>query len=65
MNKLFDRLALQAKLRTILTTWGDEAGYEIIQSALEREIQYDQYQKSQRLGVRVVPNSVCRTEPLE
>ena len=55
-NKLFDRVRLQAKLREILTTWGDEAGYEIIQAALEKEIHYDQYKKSQRDRVRVIPD---------
>ena len=55
-NKLFDRVRLQAKLREILTTWGEEDGYEIIQSALEKEIHYDQYKKSQRNRMRVIPN---------
>ena len=55
-NKLFDRVRLQAKLREILTTWGDEAGYEIIQAALEKEIHYDQYKKSQRDRLRVSPD---------
>ena len=55
-NKLFDRVRLQAKLREILTTWGEEDGYEIIQSALEKEIHYDEYKKSQRDRVRVIPN---------
>lgn len=45
-NKLFDRIRLQARLREILTAWGDQAGYEIIHTALEREIQYEQYRKS-------------------
>ena len=64
-NKLFDRVKLQANLRTILTTWGEDEGYQIIQAALEKEIQYDQYKKRERARVRVVPNSVCRTESLE
>ena len=64
-NKLFSRVSLQARLREILTMWGEEQGYEIIQSALEREIHYEQYQKSQRNRMRVVSNSVCRPEPLE
>ena len=55
-NKLFDRIRLQAKLREILTTWGEEDGYEIIQSALEKEIHYDEYKKSQRDRMRVIPN---------
>jgi hypothetical protein len=57
-NKLFDRVSLQANLRRILNTWGDEIGYEIIQSALEKEIHYDEYKKreSQRDRIRVVPN---------
>jgi hypothetical protein len=55
-NKLFDRVRLQAKLREILTTWGEEDGYEIIQSALEKEIHYDEYKKSQRDRMRVIPN---------
>jgi hypothetical protein len=63
MNKLFDRVRLQVRLREILTTWGDQEGYEIIQSALEKEIHYEEYRKRDR--IRVVPNSVCRTEPLE
>ena len=57
-NKLFDRVRLQAKLREILTTWGEEDGYEIIQSALEKEIHYDEYKKSQRDRVRVIPNGL-------
>jgi hypothetical protein len=55
-NKLFDRVKLQANLRTVLNTWGDQEGYEIIHAALEKEIHYDQYQKSQRGRMRVVPN---------
>ncbi len=55
-NKLFDRVKLQANLRTVLNTWGDEAGYEIIQSALEKEIQYERYKKRERDRIRVVPN---------
>jgi hypothetical protein len=55
-NKLFDRVKLQANLRTVLNTWGEETGYEIIQSALEKEIQYDQYKKRERDRIRVVPN---------
>ena len=55
-NKLFDRVRLQAKLREILTTWGEEDGYEIIHDALEKEIHYDEYKKSQRDRMRVIPN---------
>ena len=57
-NKLFDRVRLQAKLREILTTWGEEDGYEIIHAALEKEIHYDEYKKSQRDRVRVIPNGL-------
>lgn len=61
-NKLFDRVKLQSTLRTILNTWGDEEGYAIIQSALEKEIHYDEYKKRERARVRVMSNSVCRTK---
>lgn len=61
-NKLFDRVKLQANLRTILTTWGEEDGYQIIQAALEKEIHYDEYKKRERARVRVMSNSVCRTK---
>lgn len=64
MNKLFDRIRLQAMLRSILKDYGDEQGYEIIQSALEKEIRYEQYRKTQRSRTGVVDNSVCRTQPL-
>ena len=57
-NKLFERVSLQARLRDILTTWGEETGYEIIQAALEKEIHYEQYRKSQRARIRIVPNSL-------
>jgi hypothetical protein len=63
-NKLFDRVRLQVKLREILTTWGEHAGYEIIQAALEKEIHYDEYKKRERDRISVVDNRVCRTQPL-
>lgn len=63
-NKLFDRLRLQACLRNIITDWPED-GYTIIQDALEKEIHYEQYRKSQHSQHRVVPNGMCRTQPLE
>ena len=46
-NKLFDRVRLQVQLRTILTNWPED-GYEIIQAALEREINYSEYVTKQQ-----------------
>ena len=63
-NKLFDRVRLQAKLREILTTWGEDQGYEIIQAALEKEIHYDEYKKRERDRISVMPNGVCRIKSL-
>lgn len=63
-NKLFDRVRLQAKLREILTTWGEETGYEIIQAALEKEIHYDEYKRRERDRMHVLDNRVCRTKSL-
>lgn len=63
-TKLFDRLKLQSCLRNILTDWPED-GYEIIQQALEKEIHYDEYCKTQRDQHRVLDNRVCRPESLE
>lgn len=40
MNPLFDRLSLQGQLRRIVEQYGAEQGWQIIQLALERELQY-------------------------
>jgi hypothetical protein len=37
---LFDRLRLQAQMRTILAQWGPDQGLEVILTALEKELQY-------------------------
>jgi hypothetical protein len=39
-NRLFDRLRLQAQMRTILAQWGSESGLDLILTALEKELQY-------------------------
>jgi hypothetical protein len=57
-NKLFDRVKLQANLRTILNAWGEQQGYEIIQAALEKEIQYDDYKKRERVRMRGITHSL-------
>ena len=66
-NKLFDRVRLQVRLREVINTWGEHEGYEIIQQALEKEIHYDQYKKSQTYSNShsVLDNRMCRTQPLE
>jgi len=67
-NKLFDRISLQAKLREIINTWGEHEGYEIIHTALQKEIHYEHDKKSQTYSNNshnVLDNRVCRTQPLE
>ena len=63
-TKLFDRLKLQACLRNILTDWPED-GYEIIQAALQKEIDYDNYCKAQRDQYHVLDNRVCRPQSSE
>lgn len=41
-NRLFDRLRLQAQLRSILAEWGSEQGLDLILTALEKELEHEQ-----------------------
>jgi hypothetical protein len=52
-NRLFDRLRLQAQMRTILAQWGAEPGLELILTALEKELQYEH---TKNLADQSVPN---------
>lgn len=47
MNKLFERLRLQAKIRTIVQEQGPDA-WAIIADAIQRELKYDELQRLQQ-----------------
>lgn len=46
MNLLYERLRLQAHLRTLMQNLGEDQALSIIRTALEREIQYEDHRNS-------------------